>query len=394
MSEQYPPIGINGSNGSLGMSSGTVDLSVLLTSVQTLFDNLQTNKQSQQAIQLTLDTVIQSTRAGQSFWFSPIGQTEAMAGESALTMAECRHLAEKLQEQFAGEKTIHLKGSEDHRSLVANKPVYSLAFLRADVSGTGLLALGLEEDEPILESDVDFTRLAVSLLRQQHQQLQNHNRFQDTLVGLVQAFAAAVDAKDSYTAGHSERVARIALTIGQQMQLSRKELGDIYLGGLFHDIGKIGIRDEVLKKPGRLTEEEFAHIREHTIIGDTIISKIKQFHQLRCAVRSHHERYDGNGYPDGLAGEEIPFLARLLCVADACDAMMSPRRYRDALCLIPPQIDQVMTEESEKQFDPDIVEHFMACREKIYPPIYRKGIGESAYHAIDSSLMAEMDPRD
>ena len=106
---------------------------------------------------------------------------------------------------------------------------------------------------------------------------------------------------------------------------------DLYLAGLLHDIGKIGIRDDVLQKPSQLTPEEFAHIQEHPVIGDRLLSNIKALEHLRPGVRNHHERWDGGGYPDGLAGEDIPLLARVLAVADSCDAMMHLRPYRTAM---------------------------------------------------------------
>jgi HD-GYP domain-containing protein (c-di-GMP phosphodiesterase class II) len=193
-----------------------------------------------------------------------------------------------------------------------------------------------------------------------------------------------VDAKDACTAGHSERVARIAVCVAKRMRLPHKAVSDIYLAGLLHDVGKVGVRDAVLLKPGALTDEETLHLREHTVIGDRIVSNIHHFRNLRPGVRNHHERFDGKGYPDGLAGEDIPLMARVLAVADACDAMMSSRRYRAALP--PPQIDALFFELAGSQFDPQVVNHFMLCRHEIYPPIYQQGIGESAYHAVASAL--------
>ena len=159
------------------------------------------------------------------------------------------------------------------------------------------------------------------------------------MFGIVQCLSTAIDAKDPYTCGHSERVARIAVRLGEVMNLSRGEISDLYLAGLLHDVGKIGIRDEVLCKPGPLTAEEEEHIREHPIIGERIISNVTRLAYLRPGVRGHHERFDGGGYPDGLAGEAIPPIARILAVADSCDAMMSARRYRPALAAGPDRGD-------------------------------------------------------
>ena len=137
-------------------------------------------------------------------------------------------------------------------------------------------------------------------------------------------------------------------------------------------------------KPGKLTPQEYDEIKQHPVIGERIVASIEPFRRLCPAVRHHHERYDGKGYPDGLSGEAIPMLARVLGVADALDAMMSPRRYRPARS--PIEIDAVVTHETGKQFDPVVVAAFMAVRTQIYPPIYQKGIGESAYHAIETMV--------
>src|SRR5262249_18047695 len=149
----------------------------------------------------------------------------------------------------------------------------------------------------------------------------------DLLVGLARSLTTAIDAKDNYTYGHSERVARTAVELGRELGLGRDDLGDIYLAGLLHDVGKIGIRDTVLHKPGPLTPEEREHIQQHVTIGYSILADLRQIHNILPGVLYHHERYDGTGYPDGLAGENIPLLARILAVADGYDAMSHPRPY-------------------------------------------------------------------
>lgn len=156
----------------------------------------------------------------------------------------------------------------------------------------------------------------------------------------------------------------------------------MYLAGLLHDVGNIGVRDELLQKPGKLTREEMEEVQQHPLIGDRIVASIKPFDRLRAGVRHHHERFDGGGYPDKLAKDDIPLVARILGLADACDAMMSARRYRPART--PVEIDGVFTREAGRQFDPIVVRAFMAVRHEIYPPIYQKGLGESAFHAIEN----------
>ena len=147
----------------------------------------------------------------------------------------------------------------------------------------------------------------------------------------VLALAQTIDAKDAYTQGHSQRVADYSVKIAAMNGASVEEQRDIFCMGLLHDIGKIGIPDAIINKPSRLTDEEYAVIKSHTVIGSTILANIEQFPKLAIGARHHHERYDGRGYPDGLRGEKIPVEARIIAVADAYDAMTSKRSYRNTL---------------------------------------------------------------
>ncbi len=177
-----------------------------------------------------------------------------------------------------------------------------------------------------------------------------HAQFAQLSVHAVEAIAEAIDAKDSYTKGHSDRVANYAREIGRRCGYSQKHQDEIYMMGLLHDVGKIGISDAVINKPGKLTDEEFAAIKTHPVIGWNILSKTKEMNRLAMGARWHHERFDGDGYPDKLSQNDIPEEARIIAVADAYDAMTSRRSYRDAL----PQA--VVRKEIEKgkgtQFDP------------------------------------------
>ena len=167
---------------------------------------------------------------------------------------------------------------------------------------------------------------------------------------VVQTLAEAIDAKDTYTNGHSDRVATYSREIAKRYGYSEKAQDDIFMMGLLHDVGKIGVPDEIINKPGKLTDEEFAAIKTHPVIGDRILKKVSEMPKLSIGARWHHERFDGRGYPDGLKGEEILEEARIIAVADAYDAMTSHRSYRDIL----PQ--EVVRGEIEKgkgtQFDP------------------------------------------
>ena len=178
----------------------------------------------------------------------------------------------------------------------------------------------------------------------------------------VKVLAEAIDAKDPYTRGHSDRVRRMSLNIAQQMSFTEEKLEILEYGALLHDIGKIGIKDEVLQKPGSLSPEEYRYIQEHPLIGVKIVEGIEFFKNKVPMIRHHHEHFDGSGYPDGLAGEAIPLEARIITVPDAFDAMTSVRPHRRAM----PLQDVLMELETGKgkQFDPKILEIFL--QEKIF----------------------------
>ncbi len=172
------------------------------------------------------------------------------------------------------------------------------------------------------------------------------------------SLASAIDAKDTYTRGHSVRVAEYSRELARRMGKTEREIGDIYYVGLLHDIGKIGISNKIINKPGRLTEEEYAVIQSHPAIGAEILGNISELPGISIGAHWHHEHYDGTGYPDGLAGDQIPETARIIGVADAYDAMSSRRSYRDVLS------QQIIRSEIEKgkgtQFDPEIAECMIA----------------------------------
>jgi len=169
----------------------------------------------------------------------------------------------------------------------------------------------------------------------------------------IRALATAIDAKDPYTKGHSERVAKMALALAQELNLPEREIEKIEYTALLHDIGKIGVDERILGKDDGLTDEEYKKIKEHTITGAKIIEPVDFLKDSYKAIYHHHERYDGDGYPDGIKEQDIPLSARIISVADAYDAMGSDRPYRKKL-----KQDKIMkelAEQSGKQFDPKIV---------------------------------------
>jgi HD-GYP domain-containing protein (c-di-GMP phosphodiesterase class II) len=260
----------------------------------------------------------------------------------------------------------------------------SAALVRLSQShGSWLAAVSFHPRRLFGSADLQVMLLARRMLLGHRQQAEILERLRDSLYGLVYCLTSAIDAKDPYTAGHSERVARIAVRLGKQMGLPQTVLSDLHLAGLLHDIGKIGIRDSVLQKPGELTAEETEYIRLHVTIGERMIAHIKSLQHLRPGIRNHHERFDGKGYPDGLSGESIPLVARILAVADSCDAMMSARPYRPGM--EPDLIDAIMVAGAGTQWDPEIIAPFMACRRELYA-ICQRGLGDSVFTSVERAL--------
>jgi response regulator RpfG family c-di-GMP phosphodiesterase len=173
----------------------------------------------------------------------------------------------------------------------------------------------------------------------------------------ILGFAEAIEAKDAYTKGHCGRVAVYSLTLAQEARLPPEEMEHIEFGGFLHDIGKIGVRDAVLLKPGPLDEQEWSHMRVHPVMGYQIASQIELLKPVMPCVRNHHERWDGTGYPDNLRGEDIPLMARIVCLADAFDAMATDRPYKRAMS--PDECEKAMRRQAGVQFDPELVEIFI-----------------------------------
>jgi len=231
--------------------------------------------------------------------------------------------------------------------------------------------------------EIERSQYIASLIAAQAHNARIYAELKDLLFGIIRALSAAIDAKDPYTSGHSERVARIAVRLAQELGMTAQKRSDLYLAGLLHDIGKIGIDDDVLKKGGPLNSQEFRRIQEHVEIGVTILQDLKKLRHILPGVRHHHENLDGSGYPDKLEGDEIPMEARILAVADAFDAMSSDRPYRRRLS--PSQIEQILVKGRGIQWDPVVIDALLACRMEV-EAIRQKGLGESLIGAVDVTL--------
>ncbi len=184
-----------------------------------------------------------------------------------------------------------------------------------------------------------------------------YDKLESAYMETIEVLRFTVEAKDTYTRGHSDRVSEYSELIGKSLGLSESDLKILKIGGLFHDIGKIGIPDSILLKESRLDDKEYSEIKNHPAIGAHILSNATIFNEMIPIVKHHHESFDGNGYPSKLKGEEIPYLARITAIADAFDAMTSKRSYRDALPL--DVVKNELTKNMGVQFDPEICKNFL-----------------------------------
>ena len=208
-----------------------------------------------------------------------------------------------------------------------------------------------------ISEDVDLLNILCGQLAFVLQNADLFKNLQKAYFDTLSALTSAIDAKDSYTRGHSERVTELSIKLANECKVSDADIENIKIGGLLHDIGKIGIPEAVLNKPGRLNDEEFAIIKSHPDLGIHILGKVEFLEPMVPIIRHHHERYDGRGYPAGLKGDEIPYLARIVSVVDTFDAMTTNRPYRKALSI------EESLKEIEKcsgtQFDPEIAAAFV-----------------------------------
>lgn len=284
-----------------------------------------------------------------------------VAGEPQVDEQQMRALTRRLLEQTQPGSPLVLDPAVNARDAAyapLGQPIMTHP-VTVDDHVIGLLLAGDKRGSDNLVSSVDMKLLGATA---SHMAifLENATLYADLnsmFLGTLEALTASIDAKDRYTCGHSRRVALLTRQLATAIGLDQNTVERMHIAGLVHDVGKIGVPEHVLLKPGRLTDEEFEWIRKHPEMGYRILKDIPQLNDILPGVLHHHERWDGRGYPHNLAGEAIPLVARLIALADSFDAMSSTRTYRPAM-----QREQVLQEFHDcagKQFDPTLVDHFV-----------------------------------
>ncbi|MDB5339696.1 MAG: hypothetical protein JWN70_5315 [Planctomycetaceae bacterium] len=382
----------------------------VLAAYDVLFRNIRLHGDSSQFQRHALKAVMEVVGAEMACWILGESATSrAVSGMETLSSWECRQLAGALNQRTDWDRPDVLIdnafGVGPHASRFPM--IASLIAVKVESEGTpGYIVLVNKSrrdarqgsrsttsrstngtsGEVFTRGDAGLMTSFSTLIAAQGRTSRRHFDLKELIVGLTRALTAAIDAKDGYTAGHSERVGRMAVVLGKELGLVEEQLNDIYLAGLLHDVGKIGIRDEVLGKAGKLTDEERKHIEEHVVIGHRILSGLSGIEPLLDGVLHHHEQYNGGGYPSGLVGENIPRLARILAVADSFDAMNSDRPYRRGMST--EKVEAIFLEGRGVQWDPVIVDAFFRCRSEM-SEIRQRGIGDSLREALNGVMQKE-----
>ena len=222
---------------------------------------------------------------------------------------------------------------------------------------TGALAVGARERREFSQRDTGVLSTIAAQIAVSVENAANYRKLEESYLATISALASAMEANDEYTADHAETIARMAVVVGAELGLDEADLRRLRCAGLLHDIGKIGVPQPVLHKNAALSPADVARMAEHTIIGARIVSQAEYLRPVAPLVRASHERWDGHGYPDGLAGEEIPLASRIVFVCDAFHAMTSDRPYRRALP-VTEALDELQAQ-AGRQFDPRVVDAFV-----------------------------------
>jgi len=299
-----------------------------------------------------------------------VGRPAMWVGPVRLDDDTCRRFIERYRQEAVGQPLVlnHVERLPEASEFPGVRKFLLVSVAKATRTFGWLLAInhahqgGDPSENPLWElSQFEFGSVEAGLLCAIASMLGTHahnielfREKEALLIGIVRAMVSAIDAKDPYTCGHSERVGLVGRFLGKQLGLDEEECERVYLAGLLHDLVKLGVPDSVLRKPGPLSEEETRQLQVHPERGWAILRDLDQLQHLVPGILCHHERFDGRGYPDGLAGEEIPRIARVLAVADSYDAMVSNRPYRQGMPH--EKVEKILRDGSGTQWDPEIVD--------------------------------------
>ncbi len=306
------------------------------------------------------ETIQRPVQVARSVADEACGQEVSVAGSPCVQSWDISQL---VLENYEDGKPLLIQENRNIPGLHASIRSLMLVPLNIRKKVFGVLAVvSMNGDIRFLEKDLYYMSFITNRAAYAIENIALYENIYENLLATLYAFVRAIEARDPYTQQHSIRVTRIAIALCKAMGGSQEQQEILEVAGQLHDIGKIGIRDNILLKPGRLTDEEFSIIKEHPVIGANIVEQLGLWDQPKHIIRCHHERYDGKGYPDGLAGEEIPMLARILSVADVYDAIASDRAYRTRMD--EEKILKIMYDGSGTQFDPQVIDTFRMMYEK------------------------------
>jgi hypothetical protein len=325
---------------------------------------------------LAIQAVRDSIQAETVFWYPGNSDNRVeIAGARELPADWCLALARKLIDGTPGLDGRLLRSVLPSGASAAPFHPRSAALVRVNRSkASWMVALNFKDQRSFQAGDLRVMALVRRILVNERRTTDLIGRMTETLTSLIQCLTTSIDAHLPHARGHSTRVASLAVALGKHMKLPPSVLNDLYFASLIHDIGITSVPQSLLFKPEKLTEDEFAQVKSHPVTGDSILAGIKPLAHLRPAVRHHHERFDGCGYPDGLAGDEIPLMARILGFADAFDAMRSPRPHRPPLTRS--QVEEAVVQGAGKQWDPHVVEQYL-CGRPHFHALYESGAGSA-----------------
>lgn len=298
--------------------------------------------------------------AGNQSIFKGIGRYRADIGDFMEMLGP--DLIEKIGHSRMSREALHLENGVILPLINEFGRTIGVIYVEADNMGENVKLLELYASQAAASLTNAFLHSLVNVKNEELNKTYDllRTRYMDT----IEALRLVVDAKDIYTRGHSDRVAYYAVLLGREFALNEKDLEILRISGIFHDVGKIGTADDILLKTDKLNEKDFLEIKKHPLKGAHILSAVSMFREVVPIVKCHHERMDGKGYPDGLTAGDIPFLARIISVADAFDAMMSDRHYRSKLQL--EEAKNQLVQGAGTQFDAEVVRRFIGLLDRSY----------------------------